>query len=108
MSKSVEDRIREHYQAESGEWLIEKGKIKEARLLKEAHDRIRELNSTLAKKEAYISKKENEGWYNLCEQSRRDAELEEKEKRLEQMMWQSRLTSVQNDIARWTDEISED
>ena len=43
--KSIEDRIREHYCAENGEWLIEKGKVKEARLLKEAVQRINSLKN---------------------------------------------------------------
>ena len=109
MSKSVEDRIREHYQAESGEWLIEKGKLKEARLLKEAHDRIRELNADLTKKSNYISKKDNEGWYNLREHARRASELDEREKRLNEIerMLNSRLGSLQKDITRWTNEITE-
>jgi hypothetical protein len=33
--KSIETRIREHYTAQNGEWLIESGKVKEAKLLKE-------------------------------------------------------------------------
>jgi SMC interacting uncharacterized protein involved in chromosome segregation len=32
----IEEQIRKHYCVENGEWLIEKGKIKEAKLLKEA------------------------------------------------------------------------
>ncbi len=43
--KPVEDRIREHYCAENGEWLVEKGKVKEARLLKEAVQRIHSLKN---------------------------------------------------------------
>lgn len=43
--KTVEDRIREHYCADNGEWLVEKGKVKEARLLKEAFHRIHSLKN---------------------------------------------------------------
>lgn len=43
--KAVEDRIREHYCADNGEWLVEKGKVKEARLLKEAFHRIHSLKN---------------------------------------------------------------
>ena len=43
--KDIEDRIREHYCAENGEWLVEKGKVKEARLLKEAFNRIHSLKN---------------------------------------------------------------
>lgn len=46
MSKlNVEDEIKKHYLADDGMWLVEKGKIKEAKLLKEAHERITWLNS---------------------------------------------------------------
>tara|TARA_B110000503_G_scaffold38388_1_gene63031 strand:- start:456 stop:773 length:318 start_codon:yes stop_codon:yes gene_type:complete len=38
--KSIETRIRQHYVAESGEWLVEKGKVKEAKMLKEACETI--------------------------------------------------------------------
>ena len=41
--KSIETRIRQHYVAESGEWLVEKGKVKEAKMLKEACETIVEL-----------------------------------------------------------------
>lgn len=36
----VEDDIVKHYRSEDGIWLVEKGKVKEARLLKEAYERI--------------------------------------------------------------------
>ena len=42
---NVEDEIKKHYLADDGMWLVEKGKIKEAKLLKEAHARILWLNS---------------------------------------------------------------
>jgi len=45
MTKPVEERIREHYQVANGEWLVESGKVKEARLLKEAAERIDQLKS---------------------------------------------------------------
>jgi hypothetical protein len=41
--KLIEHRIREHYVSENGEWLVEKGKVKEARLLKEACETIEQL-----------------------------------------------------------------
>ena len=44
MSKlTVEEKIVKHYQSEDGVWLMEKGKIPEARLLKEAYQRIKQL-----------------------------------------------------------------
>jgi len=36
----VEDRIKKNYQAEDGIWLVQAGKITEAKLLKEAYERI--------------------------------------------------------------------
>jgi predicted RNase H-like nuclease (RuvC/YqgF family) len=42
---NVEDEIKKHYLADDGMWLVEKGKIKEAKLLKEAHARILWLHS---------------------------------------------------------------
>jgi hypothetical protein len=42
-AKPVEERIREHYQVANGEWLVPKSHIKEARLLKEAAERIDQL-----------------------------------------------------------------
>ena len=47
--KTVEQRIRELYCAEGGEWLVEKGKVKEARLLKEAHHEIVRLKKELSR-----------------------------------------------------------
>ena len=41
--KNIEQRIREHYCVAGGEWLIEKGKVKEAKLLKEAVERIEQI-----------------------------------------------------------------
>jgi len=46
MTKEVEDKIREYYLSEDGEWLVEKGKMREARLLKEAYHRIKYLKRT--------------------------------------------------------------
>ena len=43
MTDPIQTRIRNHYQAENGEWLVEKGKVKEARLLKEACEEIEAL-----------------------------------------------------------------
>lgn len=40
MSDPVEERIKKHYYVDGGDWLVEKGKLTEARLLKEAYHRI--------------------------------------------------------------------
>ena len=36
MTDLIETRIRQYYCVNGGEWLVEKGKVKEAKLLKEA------------------------------------------------------------------------
>ena len=55
--KSVETRIRQHYVAEDGEWLVEKGKVKEAKMLKEACETIERLRKDYKTSEyAYYSK----------------------------------------------------
>lgn len=40
---TVEEKIQKNYQAEDGIWLVQKGKITEARLLKESYERIEYL-----------------------------------------------------------------
>ena len=39
----VEERIRQKYQADDGIWLVQQGKVTEAKLLKEAYERIEKL-----------------------------------------------------------------
>ena len=48
----IETRIRQHYASENGEWLVEKGKVKEAKLLKEACIEIERLRRGLSTSEA--------------------------------------------------------
>lgn len=50
--KLIEHRIRKHYVAENGEWLVEKDKVKEAKLLKEACETIESLRHTIVRLEA--------------------------------------------------------
>lgn len=103
MTKSVEERIREHYQASSGEWLIEKGKIKEAKLLKEACECIEELRSLLDQKEKYINKKEIEGWHNILAHNKRKEELDKREENIKYVeeRLNDRLQSVHAGISEW-------
>lgn len=82
-SKPVEQRIREHYEAENGEWLVEKGKMKEARLLKEAVERITQQQRDirfLIDHRAQIQLKLNEVQENLQE---RENDLSERERRFQ-------------------------
>ena len=51
MNNTIEFRIRQHYQADNGEWLVEKGKVKEAKLLKEACEEIEKLRKQYAHSE---------------------------------------------------------
>jgi peptidoglycan hydrolase CwlO-like protein len=44
---SVSERIRQHYQAEGGEWIIERGRKQEAALLREACLEIEQLNKKI-------------------------------------------------------------
>jgi hypothetical protein len=53
----VEDDIVKHYRSEDGIWLVEKGKIKEAKMLKEAYERIHFLR----KEYSYYYKRYKEG-----------------------------------------------
>lgn len=74
--KKIETRIREHYVAETGEWLVEKGKVKEAKLLKEACETIEKL------RQQYQASERN--YYNLMmNTSKRERDVEAREKLLE-------------------------
>lgn len=71
--KSIEARIREHYIADSGEWLVEKGKVKEAKLLKEACETIEQLRRKYATSE--------QNYYRMQQETNtKRRELEEREK----------------------------
>jgi vacuolar-type H+-ATPase subunit E/Vma4 len=71
--KAIEILIREHYQAHNGEWLVEKGKTKEARLLKEACETIEQLRRSYAASES--------SYYNMMiSTSKKQRELDIREK----------------------------
>jgi len=71
--KLIETRIREHYVAETGEWLVEKGKVKEAKMLKEACETIEKL------RREYQASERN--YYNLMmNTSKRERDVEAREK----------------------------
>jgi hypothetical protein len=94
--KLIEARIREHYVSESGEWLVEKGRMKEARLLKEACETIEQLRRAKDKIErsAYIQL--NENWKKGLELERREKEIAEREARFEE-----RKASFIRDFNEW-------
>ena len=75
--KTIETRIREHYVAETGEWLVEKGKVKEAKMLKEACETIERLCKQYKTSES--------NYYNLMMNTiKRERDVEAREKLLEQ------------------------
>ncbi len=45
--KTIEQEIRDYYLSDNGEWIVEKGKMKEAKLLKQAVQRIESLKKDL-------------------------------------------------------------
>lgn len=91
--KRIETRIREHYQAESGEWLVEKGKVKEAKLLKEACETIESLRRNVTRLEQAIHGRLHENWKKEQELKQREKEIEEAENRL-----RDRLASAMNGL----------
>ena len=71
--KLIETRIRQHYVAEDGEWLVEKGKVKEAKMLKEACETIEKIRKSYKTSEyAYYGK--------LSEFTKRERVVGEREK----------------------------
>ena len=71
--KPIENRIRQHYVADSGEWLVEKGKVKEAKMLKEACETIVGLRKSYkAAENAYYNK--------LSDFSKRERAVADREK----------------------------
>jgi hypothetical protein len=51
MAKLIEEKISELYCIQGDTWIVEKGKVKEGRLLKEAHDEIVSLRRRLSRAE---------------------------------------------------------
>ena len=85
-SDLVEDKIKKHYCVDGNEWLVEKGKVKEAHLLKEAYHRILSLRKDVT---MYAS------WYHHELQAhrklensiiKRETDVEKKEKMLSDKM----------------------
>lgn len=75
--KAIETRIRQHYVADTGEWLVEKGKVKEAKLLKEACETIERL------RRLYITSEQN--YYELHRKvNTKQKEFEAREKAVEE------------------------
>lgn len=80
--KLIEKRIREHYVADDGEWLVERGKVKEAKLLKEACLTIEELRRENFNLWNSYNKKSSSVWKKTEELAKREKAVEAAEKRL--------------------------
>jgi hypothetical protein len=94
--KTIEARIREHYVSDNGEWLVEKGKVKEARLLKEACETIERLRREIAVSERNyyrMLRSTNDKEHNLAE---REKLVEERETKFE-----ARKASFIRDFEKW-------
>lgn len=94
--KPVEDRIREHYTAQDGEWLVEKGKVKEAKLLKEACITLGRLRRELEK----LRDEKNSGhWKNIA----KERELEDREKAIaeREKRFEERKASFIDHFEKW-------
>lgn len=96
MADPIQTRIRNHYQAESGEWLVEKGKVKEARLLKEACEAIESLKRA-------NRKLENEYYEMLRKTYSKERELADREKEIaeREQRFEDRKTSFIREFEKW-------
>jgi adenosyl cobinamide kinase/adenosyl cobinamide phosphate guanylyltransferase len=96
MTDKIEARIRQHYCAENGEWLIEKGKVKEAKLLKEACETIESLRNEVSQ---YWRSKLNDS----AEQQKNVKKLEEQEMLIKNQResLNSRINDLIATLERW-------
>ena len=58
---TIEERIRKNYCAETGDWIIDRGKMTEAKLLKEACEEIESLKQANRELNASFNKIQREG-----------------------------------------------
>ena len=96
MTDMIETRIRQYYCVNGGEWLVEKGKVKEAKLLKEACENIEKL-----RRQCETS---NLNHYRLMmSTSQKERELEEREKAIakREEKFESRKASFIRDFEKW-------
>lgn len=94
--KLIEEQIREHYTAQSGEWLVEKGKVKEAKLLKEACLTLEAARRELAK----LREEKDKGfWGNIT----KERALEEREKAIaeRETRFEERKDSFIDHFEKW-------
>jgi uncharacterized protein (DUF3084 family) len=96
MTNPIENRIREHYCSANGEWLVEKGKVKEAKLLKEACEVIEQLRRGYAQSE--------QNYYRMMmDTSKKQSEIAEREKRIaaREEKFEARKASFIRDFEKW-------
>lgn len=103
MTTLIEETIRKHYQAENGEWIIEKGRMKEAKLLKAAVEVlerratfIRDLQSRLEKAEKQNLTESLKLWKREQDLDMREREIEKREARFEE-----RKAAFIRDFEKW-------
>lgn len=94
--KTIEMRIREHYCSNNGEWLVESGKVREARLLKEACEcieRLRRQNFTLQTHNSNL----------LRDTAEKERELNEREKEIKkrEARFEERKASFLQYLEKW-------
>jgi predicted metal-dependent hydrolase len=94
--KKIEVCIREHYTAQNGEWLVEKGKVKEARLLKEACETIEKLRRWYETSERNYHRL-------MVDTSKRERDIEAREKDLleREKRFEERKASFIRDFEKW-------
>lgn len=92
---TIEQEILANYQGEDGDWVVEKGKVKECKLLKRAVARINELSEALEDiTDAYNEKRyaELHGWQKRNDDLRDELYAMKKEKDL----WFERASSMRD------------
>jgi capsid portal protein len=96
MTDPIETRIRQHYCADNGEWLVEKGKVKEAKLLKEACEAIEKLRRHYEASERNYHRL-------MMDTSKKGRELDEREKNIagREARFEERKANFIRDFERW-------
>lgn len=96
MTDHIETRIRQHYCADNGEWLVEKGKVKEAKLLKEACETIEKLRRQYTESERLY-------WNLLKSTEEKKRELDKREKIIaeRETRFEERKASFIRDFEKW-------
>ncbi len=103
--KTIKEKITAYYVSEDGTWLVEKGKVKEAKLIKEAFQEINELEKDVKRLEQKVQREEDlyYSWYKEEAQKRKSMEdyAEKLEYKISSLM--EKLQSIANDIFEWND-----